>query len=106
MEAATPEVVVTVSEEVQVDNGPNSFLLFLIFLPTFVVAYLIPLLATLYSKINARKWIFYWLGILLTSWLLRPVLNFVLGAYGGAFMFLVVAAVLLYTCSNEKVNCN
>lgn len=102
MEAATPEVVVTVGEEAA-ESGPNSFLLFLIFLPTFLVAYLIPFLATLYSKTNARKWIFYWVAIIVVSLVLRPVLNFVLGAYGGAFMFLVLAGVLLYTCSNEKV---
>lgn len=102
MEAAPPEVIVTVSEEA-VESGPNSFILFLIFLPTFLIAYLIPFLATLYSKNNARKWIFYWIAIILASLVLRPVLNFILGAYGGAFMFLVVAAVLLYTSNNEKV---
>jgi type II secretory pathway component PulF len=90
------------SEEV-VESGPSVILLFLIFIPTFLVAYVIPFLATIYSRHNAKKWIFYWIAIILASLVLRPLLTFIFGAYGGAFLFLVTAAGLLYVSSNEKV---
>ncbi len=95
-------MVTPVAEAVEgaVESGPNGFLLFLIFVPTLLVAYLIPLLATIYSKNNSKKWIFYWLALILTQVVLRPVFNFILGAYGGAFLFLVAAAGLVYTSSN------
>lgn len=103
MEAAAPEVVTPVVEEVVAEvaeSGPNVFLLFLIFIPTFLVAYLIPLIATIYSKNNAKKWIFYWLALILSQLILYPILTFILGAYAGAFLFLIVCAGLLYVCSN------
>ena len=92
-----PEPVI--AEQASAD-GPSSFVLFLIFLPTFLVAYLIPFIATVYSRSNAKKWIFYWVSILLASFILRPVLTFCFGAYGGAFLFLVTAAGLLFVSSN------
>lgn len=98
MENVEPVVTETVA-----DAGPNSFVLFLIFVPTFIVAYLVPLLATIYSKNNAKKWIFYWLSLLAANYLLRPVLNFVFSAYSAAFLFMVIAVLLVYVSSNEKV---
>lgn len=93
----------TAAVEQASESGPNSFVLFLIFVPTFLIAYLIPFLATIYSKSNAKKWIFYWVSILLASFILRPILTFCFGAYGGAFLFLVAAAGLIFVSSNEKV---
>lgn len=78
-------------------------MLFLIFVPTFVVAYLVPFLATIYSKSNAKKWIFYWVSIILANLLLRPILNFIFGAYAGALLFLVAAVGLIYASNNERV---
>ena len=92
-------VVIEATEE----GGPNRFLLFLIFIPIFIVAYLIPFLATLYSKTNAKKWIFYWLSLLAANILLRPLLNLICSPYIASFLFLVVAAILVYISSNEKV---
>lgn len=100
METTAPEVVTPEVVAEALESGPNGFLLFLIFVPTFLVAYLIPFLATIYSKNNAKKWIFYWVTLILTQVVLRPVFNFILGPYGGAFMVLVIAAGLLYVCSN------
>jgi hypothetical protein len=97
------ENVENVVTETVAESGPNSFILFLIFVPTFIVAYLVPLLATIYSKNNAKKWIFYWLSLLAANYLLRPVLNFVFSPYSAAFLFLVIAALLVYVSSNEKV---
>lgn len=98
---ATPEVIIV--EEVAVKSEPSSFLLFLIFIPTFLIAYVLPLLATIYSKENARKWIFYWIMILIANLILKPTLKFIFGAYGGSFLFLVACISLLYISSNEKV---
>ena len=99
MESPAPEVV---NEQVT-ESGPSSFLLFLIFIPTFVIAYLIPFLATIYSRSNAKKWIFYWLSLILANLILRPILNFCFGAYFGAILFLVTAAALIYLSNNERV---
>lgn len=92
---ATPD-----STNTPVDSEPSSFILFLIFLPTLLVAYVIPFLATIYSRNNAKKWIFYWISIFLASIVLRPILTFCFGAYGGAFLFLVTAAGLIFVSSN------
>jgi len=92
-----------VATETVVEGGPSSILLFLIFVPTFIFAYLVPFLATLYSKHNAKKWIFYWLSLLVANYLLRPLLNFIFSPYSAAFLFLVVAILLVCISSNEKV---
>lgn len=97
------ESIEPVVTEIVEESGPSSFVLFLIFVPTFLVAYLVPLLATLYSKNNAKKWIFYWLSLLAANYLLRPLLNLILSPYIAAFLFMVVAILLVYFSSNEKV---
>jgi hypothetical protein len=97
------ESVEAVTTETVSDAGPNNFVLFLIFVPTFIIAYLVPLLATIYSKNNSKKWIFYWLSLLAANYLLRPVLNFVFTPYSAAFLFMVIASLLVYVSSNEKV---
>lgn len=99
MEGTDNTVVV---EDTQ-DGGPSVIILFLLFVPTFVVAYLIPFLATVYSKVSARKWIFYWIALIAAELILRPVLTFIFGAYGGSFLFLVVSAALVYLSNNERV---
>ena len=94
--SAETEVVVVENNE----KGPSAIVLFLLFVPTFLVAYLIPFLATVYSKVSARKWIFYWIALIAAELVLRPVLTFIFGAYGGSFLFLVVAAALVYLSNN------
>lgn len=101
MEGATESVVVV--EEVE-SNESSGVLLFLLFIPTFALVYLVPFLATIYARQNARKWIAYWIIVLILNYLLRPVLAYIFGAAAGAFLFLVLALAVLYLSNNEKVN--
>jgi len=78
-------------------------MLFLIFIPTFIIAYAIPFLATIYSKTNARKWIFYWVSLFLANLIVKPILCFLFGPNGGSVLFLVTATVLVWISSNKRV---
>lgn len=66
--------------------------------------YLVPLIGTLYAKQSHRKWIAYWIILLVVNTVLEPVLSFCFGITGGTFLKLVIGAGLLFICSDEKVN--
>jgi len=92
------------SVENVVEDNPTSddniFVLALLFLPTLLIVYIIPLLGTIYSKTSARKWISYWVSVLLLNNIVKPILNYAFGSSSGTFIFLVLAGILLYTSNN------
>lgn len=65
--------------------------------------YLVPLVGTLYAQKSHRKWIAYWVVLLVVNTVLQPVLAFCFGVTGGAFLKLVIGAGLLFVCNDEKV---
>jgi hypothetical protein len=77
--------------------------LFIFFVLTLALHYLLPLLGTLYAETHPRKWIAYWIILLPLNYLLRPLLALVLGPTVAAFLHLVLGLVLLYLSSSEKV---
>lgn len=66
--------------------------------------YLVPLIGTLYAQKSHRKWIAYWVILLVVNTVLQPILSFCFGITGGTFLKLVIGAGLLFVCSDEKVN--
>jgi hypothetical protein len=98
---AVPEQVVVV-EEVKSSEG-NPFILFILFVLILAIHYIIPLIGTLYAQKSARKWIAYWVTLLLINSVLHPLLAFCLGASGATFLNLVLGALVLYVVSDEKV---
>jgi hypothetical protein len=100
MEVA-PEQIVIVEEEVKATGNP--FILFILFLLTFVLLYLLPFIGTLYAEKVPKKWIAYWLILLPLTYVLKPILCFCFGPTGSAFLHLVIGAGLLFVSSQEKV---
>jgi hypothetical protein len=98
MEGSSEDVV-----EMQPEEG-FSFIVFLLFVPTVLIVYIIPFIATIYAKKNAKKWIGYWIFVLALNYLIKPVLCYIFSEKTSSFLFLVLAVAVLYMSSNEKVN--
>lgn len=99
MESGAEQVVIV--EEVKSDGNP--FILFIFFLLTLAIHYLIPLLGTIYAEKQSKKWIAYWIILLPLNYILKPIISFCFGVTGAAFLHLVIGVGLLYVCNQEKV---
>ena len=102
MEAPTPAPETVTAE--QTDSGEGSFfILFLLFVPTLVFLYVLPLIATIYSKVSDKRWAVYWLLLLVVNYPVKPMFTWIIGVNAGTFLYLVTGLALVYLISNEKV---
>jgi len=96
------ENIAEYANETQASAGGN-IVLFILFVPTLLIVYIIPFLATIYAKNNAKKWIGYWIFVLALNYIIKPILSYIFGDQASSFLFLVLAATVLYISNNEKV---
>ena len=69
----------------------------------FLICYFLPILGTLYSRNTPKKWITYWLLVLLSRWTLIPCFELLVEDEGIMLVMILLNLGLIMFLNAEKV---